>query len=492
MRVDEEKPKAAGECGPCSPSLRNRYFRGKLLTVADYEAEQRYMIRRRRLVNRSVLGWGVISGFAVTVEDGHLHVGPGVAFDDHGRELVACEETRLCSDGDLLWLKPGACGCGETIEPAAGRYLLSAHYAERKIDGVRVDDGCGEASCEWNHVCETVLFALTPIKECPCGRPDCRGCGNPTDCSALALGKGTESAGPAADPEKAAAWDDRGPHATLCEWSRDWLCDHDPCGKERLCLQNGYWIDPEAGVPLACVTVDADDCGKLVYTVDSDCHPRRLVRPNDALFDLIRGCDLTRIQSIGWDDRSGEMTPDEFYALFVEPKEAPERPKRRSEHVDYPPVDTGFTICFTGPVQIASLTPDVMTITLVQRHPNERLGVVFRVPIEKLWILPTQDGDPPDTTRGFRPMVSWQFWDGEINPDAVSGFERPTIVEIEVRGDFILDWRGQSVDANRVGRHRWPTGNGTPGGSFLSSFTVQRAAGEPTVVTDQSKVAQSI
>ena len=48
----------------------------------------------------------------------------------------------------------------------------------------------------------------------------------------------------------------------------------------------------------------------------------------------------------------------------------------------------------------------------------------------------------------------------------------PSAVEIEVRGDFIVDCNGQTVDANAVGLSPAPTGNGTPGGTFLSSFHV--------------------
>ena len=47
-----------------------------------------------------------------------------------------------------------------------------------------------------------------------------------------------------------------------------------------------------------------------------------------------------------------------------------------------------------------------------------------------------------------------------------------TSVEIEVRGDFIVDCNGQPVDANAVGLLTTPTGNGTPGGTFLSSLRV--------------------
>jgi len=50
-------------------------------------------------------------------------------------------------------------------------------------------------------------------------------------------------------------------------------------------------------------------------------------------------------------------------------------------------------------------------------------------------------------------------------------------VEIEVRGDFIIDCNGQAVDANAVGLSPGPTGNGTPGGTFVSRFKVDRAKG---------------
>jgi hypothetical protein len=50
-----------------------------------------------------------------------------------------------------------------------------------------------------------------------------------------------------------------------------------------------------------------------------------------------------------------------------------------------------------------------------------------------------------------------------------------TWVEIEARGDFILDCNGQPVDASSVGLMPAPTGNGTPGGTMLSTFRVARA-----------------
>ncbi len=44
------------------PFERNRYFYGKLLTVRDFEVEQRYHSGKRALLNRLVHGAGVVCG----------------------------------------------------------------------------------------------------------------------------------------------------------------------------------------------------------------------------------------------------------------------------------------------------------------------------------------------------------------------------------------------------------------------------------------------
>jgi hypothetical protein len=126
-------------------------------------------------------------------------------------------------------------------------------------------------------------------------------------------------------------------------------------------------------------------------------------------------------------------------------------------------------VCFSGPVQVDSLAPDVIAMTLIQRDPREDIGTMVRVPVSWLAIAPTTHGDPTGTTRSFRPLVTSRFWEGEINPEDDSGFERVTRVEIEVRCDFIVDHLGQMV----AGGGRFPPSRGTiPGGRFLSSFTV--------------------
>jgi hypothetical protein len=163
MSSERKEPKVADK-DVAGTARRNRYFSGKLLTVADYVLEQRYHIERRWLINRMLHGWGVVSGLEVGPRTGGgWRIAAGMALDRQGRELVVQQALDLEDDDDLIWLK------GDTrIEPADERSsarnascLLSAHYAERWVDGVLIDDDYGDGACEANRVCETVVFSLT-------------------------------------------------------------------------------------------------------------------------------------------------------------------------------------------------------------------------------------------------------------------------------------------------------------------------------------------
>lgn len=507
------EPTMAGDCGPCSPARRNRYFPDKRMTSADYRLEQTHLIERRRLINRAMLGSGIVQGFAVSaIKSGGVCVGTGVALDSCGRELVACKPVELAAAGDVLWLGEGECGRevidppeepgkeGTKKEPRQQRaeqqqtkqqqtdqtgtpegppeeqrhhhYLLCAHYAEQPIDGIRVDDGCGSAKCEANHLCETVVYSLMCVDGCPPGLRNClqslwdkQDC--PSDDAHWDPVAGTD------EHPRVAKIQDRGTHEQLVQWSIERLkhvhfCK--PCKTEQV---GGIHVDLDACVPLACVEIGFR-CGEAyIARLIDDWRPKRLARPNNILFDLIRGCDLVRIQNVGWRDW---LEPDrrrisfsDFADMFIAPRHSPEVPRNRRRRGPRPASDTRFWVCFSGPVQISSLTTDVIAITLVQRDVNEEVGNVVRVPITAIAVAPTTEGDPDGTTRAFRPMVSGRFWEGEINPNNVSGFETETRVEIEVRTAFILDVLGQEV----AGGGRFvPTSGCTPGGRFLSTFTV--------------------
>ncbi len=78
------------------PYERNRYFYGKLLTVRDFESEQKYVNDKRRLINRLLHGSGVVSGLQViAVDDKTVSVQMGVALDSLGREIVVASPVTL-------------------------------------------------------------------------------------------------------------------------------------------------------------------------------------------------------------------------------------------------------------------------------------------------------------------------------------------------------------------------------------------------------------
>lgn len=71
------------------PFERNRYYAGKLLTSADFEAEQLYMNNKRRFLNRIMFGSGIACGLSVVnLDDQSFLMESGAAIDETGREIV--------------------------------------------------------------------------------------------------------------------------------------------------------------------------------------------------------------------------------------------------------------------------------------------------------------------------------------------------------------------------------------------------------------------
>ena len=71
------------------PFERNRYYPGKLLTSADFQAEQNYHINKGRFLNGMMYGSGVVCGMGVfSLDDISILVESGVALDGTGREII--------------------------------------------------------------------------------------------------------------------------------------------------------------------------------------------------------------------------------------------------------------------------------------------------------------------------------------------------------------------------------------------------------------------
>ena len=87
---------------------RNRYFHGQMLYERNFRLETDYHNGKRWLINRLVVGWGVVCGLGLEVCEGEepaIALAPGVAIDRWGREIVVD-----CASGPIAvppWLLRG-------------------------------------------------------------------------------------------------------------------------------------------------------------------------------------------------------------------------------------------------------------------------------------------------------------------------------------------------------------------------------------------------
>jgi len=494
-------------CADCACGKRNRFFRGKRMKAGDFNVEQAYSIERRRIVNRSVIGTGVVNGFLM--KKGASDVGPGFALDRHGREIVLAAKTTL-GPNNLFVRDEGAGGC--RMLPASSaelgrRYLLSVHYAERRFGDVDTGDGCGCGKPEKNYVCETAVFSLTACDPCPCGEEPCHWkcrcgttdrCGGPMTREPIAR-EPIEVAGEAeADqmlrrmheleevpppewwervppevevvPRRSAG---RGPHACVCHRLMGEEVD---CSHHALCKWNGYEVDTGDGVALACIVIvdNTDPCQLLGIDVLDPCGPRHLVKSNDLLYDFIRGCDLTHISWVSWWrwHRRRELMPWKLFShLFYLNLRDSDDPMNGL---------TAFAVRFSTPVLIDTIRYDSISMRAVTIEQATDWRLIRRIPIVRLDYTPHAAGPfPSGTTDQVRVYVSTDWIRDEIKGRSTwltwDGFE----IEFELDGFGILDCHHQPIDADAIGLEAAPTGNGTPGGIYRSAFRVHAKPARP-------------
>ena len=72
-------------------AVRNRYYFGKLLDVVHFDIEQDYFNYKRWLINRLILGYGVVCGFDVELgkDETTVSMTSGFGIDRWGREIIA-------------------------------------------------------------------------------------------------------------------------------------------------------------------------------------------------------------------------------------------------------------------------------------------------------------------------------------------------------------------------------------------------------------------
>jgi hypothetical protein len=105
---------------------RPRFFFGKLITADDLALEQEYFVEKLRRHNRSLHGFGVVSGLKVTTAAGRIAVDPGMALDCQGNEIVI---------GTVQSLRH------PPTDEAWRTAYVNIRYAEQGLEPVTTDEG---------------------------------------------------------------------------------------------------------------------------------------------------------------------------------------------------------------------------------------------------------------------------------------------------------------------------------------------------------------
>jgi hypothetical protein len=74
---------------------RPNFFSGKLVTAEDLELEQQYFREKLKRHNRTLHGFGIVTGLKVSVSSGQIIVEPGLALDCEGNEVIVDTEQSI-------------------------------------------------------------------------------------------------------------------------------------------------------------------------------------------------------------------------------------------------------------------------------------------------------------------------------------------------------------------------------------------------------------
>jgi hypothetical protein len=451
---------------------RNHFFYGKRMDVPQFRMEQDYGKLKQWLLNRLTVGYGVLCGFDVKIDGDKLCIGPGVAIDRLGREIVVPVTT--CLDP---WAAPSDNCCDKPDPDAAPPNRQRQHnvtlwvcYRECLTDYVPalVSDCDIKDRCTPGTIVETFCFKVTdglpPRPPDICGRL----CDDPPTATPTPTPTPPATVGGVPVPLPADPFGPMDEHAKLM------------CRLWRLFGGNCDVPEGEVCVPIA-VAFLADG---RIQRIDT-CSFRPVVYSNQVLLELIL-C-LIRCCCEGHPAPTTTPTPTPTTTPTVTPTPTPTQiptpaPTLRIEMVEF--VDrlgngvkkltptnvgavltnqpiTGIRVFFTDKVDPATITAgplgaDPKTFSFLVRGPGNLAAFVPG--------SITMDGSK--IARFVIDAGFDQFPRGDYNvqifgdPNAADG--RPAIAT----------FGGSRLDGEPQASGSYPSGDGTPGGIFKFKFTV--------------------
>jgi hypothetical protein len=454
------------KCGVCAtPDFeRNNYYHGKQFTVRDLLQEQSYFNEKRWLINRMVLGWGVVCGLDVSWDrkKRDFVVGSGMALDCCGHEIIVCDEQRVALE-DYEEQRPYA---KERTVPE-GKFVLCLEYDECQADPKefpaagcddeertefnRVRDGFKLRLKKWEDACPKQPYGGVAcldrfkhdLKDARQGGPDCdtenihhylcrrskEGCPECEDCECVVLAT--------VHVRRAGRHQQQSPESQQYRYTKE--DEYQPGqGGQYGSNQPAQYEQPGQGA----VEVWLDTCTD-----------RRLVYNNSLLYDLIfcHHGDLPHIVDFNWREPAGpqrELDWDTFKRM----------------------VTGGFTVYFDKEMAAPSLNPHTFIIAYLYRETGTGTYIEKRLPVKEI-----QTGwDGRCFTATFVAREDWvedelDSPNSELRAD--TRFEPGVNVQITLRGSRIWSARGKGLDGDYLA-DKLPTGNGTQGGDFVDWFRV--------------------
>lgn len=140
------------------PFQRNAYYYGKLLSVDDFNLEQRYNCNKHRMNHMFLSGVGIVAGlYVVNVGEQNISVESGCAIDSFGREIVV--------DVPVMKKLQMFDGFEQATQRGENYIYLCAEYAEKSTDAVLNiagnTNGTAGSDCMYNKVAESYHLFLT-------------------------------------------------------------------------------------------------------------------------------------------------------------------------------------------------------------------------------------------------------------------------------------------------------------------------------------------
>lgn len=462
------------ECGICTiPGFeRNAYYYGKSMTVRDMVAEQNYFIEKRRLINRSVIGWGVVCGLDVSVHKGRLHVSDGFGIDARGRELLVCD----FEGADPLSLIED-CHTGRMTD-CGEEWVLCLEYEECKTEKVRTPPSgcCSDSDWEYNRIRESVRLTLRNPDEldlppqhgdaCPLNgievrrdvtrwpfdRDDDQVKGKLQQQTVAVQALPQDTPVEEIDAARAREMQIAGKAEVADDFARPRECDPDkPCATQKvddyLCDELRKGCDdssPCECVPLGAVIIQRDDNQRCPSVEVKPCKYRRLIYSNHLLSDLIH-CyhgDLPRIVDYNW-----------FRAEFPA---APGIGVEQFERL----VRAGPIVVFNESMDMSTIHKHSFLFSIIVQDDNTGYMVKRFVPAAAI------ERVDPDEVGGcfgvrFVPDPRWitDTFEGRSVLKAHGGS-----AEFVIRGSLIRSKTGKKLDGDA---------NGTQAGDFVSCIEIQ-------------------